>query len=62
MIREGGDGTSRTGDKDEGGEVDGETDPSLRLPSRVLLANERQHTESFLYFSLGCFFFSFSES
>lgn len=33
-------------------EEDGEADPSLRLPSLVLLANQRQHSESFLSFSL----------
>lgn len=33
-------------------EEDGEADPSLRLASLVLLANQKQHSESFLSFSL----------
>lgn len=62
MVREGGDKTSRAGDEES--EEGGEADPSLRLPSRVLLANQRRHSESFLSFSLalGASFLSLSES
>lgn len=62
MVREGGDKTSRAGDEEC--EEGGEADPSLRLLSRVLLANQRQHSESFLSFSLAlsASFLSLSES
>lgn len=60
MVRGEGDKTSRAGDEE--GEGDGEADPSLRLPSRVLLANQRQHSESFLSLALGVSFLSLSES
>lgn len=34
-------------------EEDGEADPSLRLPARVLHANQKQHSESALSCTLG---------
>lgn len=47
-----GDKTSKAGDEEGEEEEDGgEADPSLRLPSLVLLANnQRQHSESFSVF------------
>ena len=47
MVREG-EGARRAerGEEEEEEEEDGGADPSLRpLPSRVLLANQRQHSE-----------------
>lgn len=58
MVRDGeGEGARRAERGEE--EEDGGADPSLRpLPSRVLLANQRQHSEGSLSLSLRCLLFS----
>lgn len=62
MVRDVGGKTSRVGNEDS--EEGGEADPSLRLPSRVLLVNQRQHSESVLSLTRGlaASFLSLSES
>lgn len=54
--------TSRAGDEEGGEEETGEADPSLRLPSRVLLTNVMQHSGSFLSVSRLILRASFSRS